>query len=207
MARGGSEDGASHEFTPAHAPVRTPILPEQEVRVPMKAKKPLFVLLLILTLLAVALIMPSVAQAKGPKATIIVGTSLPYPPYEQYKNDKNANKLAGFDIDLVTQIAKMNKWKVEFQVTDFWMLIPDLQSGVLDMAASAFAIRPERELLIDFSIPYITDLSTGDQYGFGFAKDSALEGPVNDALREIMADGTYAKIYLKWFGVEPPVTP
>ena len=38
----------------------------------------------------------------------------------------------------------------------------------------------------------------------GISKDKPeLSKQVNEALKEIKADGTYAKIYKKWFGEEP----
>lgn len=41
------------------------------------------------------------------------------------------------------------------------------------------------------------------QYGIGFPKGSDLREPVNAALKKLRADGTYAKIYEKWFGTQP----
>ncbi|WP_213307464.1 glutamine ABC transporter substrate-binding protein GlnH [Paraburkholderia sacchari] len=41
------------------------------------------------------------------------------------------------------------------------------------------------------------------QYGIAFPKGSALVPKVNAALAKIKADGRYAAIYKKWFGVEP----
>jgi len=41
------------------------------------------------------------------------------------------------------------------------------------------------------------------QYGIGFPKGSELREPVNAALKKLRADGTYAKIYEKWFGTQP----
>ncbi|WP_027998043.1 glutamine ABC transporter substrate-binding protein GlnH [Sinorhizobium arboris] len=41
------------------------------------------------------------------------------------------------------------------------------------------------------------------QYGIGFPKGSELVAKVNEALAKLKADGRYAAIYKKWFGVEP----
>lgn len=41
------------------------------------------------------------------------------------------------------------------------------------------------------------------QYGIGFPKGSELVAKVNEALAKLKADGRYAEIYKKWFGVEP----
>jgi len=41
------------------------------------------------------------------------------------------------------------------------------------------------------------------QYGIGFPKGSELREPVNAALKKLREDGTYARIYEKWFGTQP----
>jgi len=47
------------------------------------------------------------------------------------------------------------------------------------------------------------DVLEGQSYGIAFPKNSDLVDDVNTALKEIIEDGTYAKIYKKYFGVEP----
>lgn len=42
------------------------------------------------------------------------------------------------------------------------------------------------------------------EYGIGFPKGSPLVSKVNAALAEIKNDGTYAELYMKWFGSKPP---
>lgn len=42
------------------------------------------------------------------------------------------------------------------------------------------------------------------QYGMAFPKGSELVAKVNTSLAKLKADGTYARIYQKWFGAEPP---
>ncbi len=50
----------------------------------------------------------------------------------------------------------------------------------------------------------VSEIPTGEQYGFAFNKDNAaLRDAVNGALAELKADGTYVEIYTKWFGAEP----
>nr|WP_246596348.1 glutamine ABC transporter substrate-binding protein [Bacillus alkalicola] len=49
----------------------------------------------------------------------------------------------------------------------------------------------------------VGDLLTGEQYGIAFPQDSELREPVNEALAEMMDDGTYGDIYEKWFGQRP----
>lgn len=50
-------------------------------------------------------------------------------------------------------------------------------------------------------------LTSGEFYGIGFVKGSPLVGKVNDELRKMAADGTYAKLYEHWFGAEPDFLP
>jgi glutamine transport system substrate-binding protein len=47
----------------------------------------------------------------------------------------------------------------------------------------------------------VAKIKTNEQYGIGVNKDNAdLLKQVNDALAEVKSDGTYDKIYKKWFG-------
>lgn len=56
-------------------------------------------------------------------------------------------------------------------------------------------------------IEYVEPVPTGEQYGIAFPKDSPLVDPVNEALTEIKADGTYEKLYKKWIGMPPEEVP
>lgn len=47
------------------------------------------------------------------------------------------------------------------------------------------------------------ELYQGQPYGIGFPKGSDLVEKVNAALKTLRENGTYAKIYTKWFGVAP----
>jgi ABC-type amino acid transport substrate-binding protein len=57
------------------------------------------------------------------------------------------------------------------------------------------------------SLEIVQIIPTGEQYGIAFPKNSDLVEPVNKALGEIKKDGTYAKIYEKWFGQKPKEIP
>jgi ABC-type amino acid transport substrate-binding protein len=56
-------------------------------------------------------------------------------------------------------------------------------------------------------IRFLEPISTGEQYGIAFPKDSPLVDPVNRALAEIKDDGTYEKLYKKWIGMPPEDIP
>jgi ABC-type amino acid transport substrate-binding protein len=59
----------------------------------------------------------------------------------------------------------------------------------------------------DGEIRYVEPISTGEQYGIAFPKDSPLVDPVNQALSEIKDDGTYEELYKKWIGMPPEEIP
>ncbi|TKB28030.1 glutamine ABC transporter substrate-binding protein GlnH [Desulfopila sp. IMCC35006] len=52
-------------------------------------------------------------------------------------------------------------------------------------------------------VKIVGDLYSGQPYGIGFPKGSPVVEKVNAALAKLKANGEYAKIYEKWFGVAP----
>lgn len=82
--------------------------------------------------------------------TLLVGSDIPYPPFEQGK----APNYDGFDIELVNEIAKRTGKTVTYQDTAFDTIFRDVAQGKFDMVASAATITPEREQTVDFSDPY-----------------------------------------------------
>jgi polar amino acid transport system substrate-binding protein len=79
-----------------------------------------------------------------------------------------------------------------------------LQSGqvdgvINDYAISAFAQKKYPALAVVQTIP------TGEHYGIAMQKSNkALQKAVNGALTSVINDGTYEKIFSKWFGGKPP---
>lgn len=53
----------------------------------------------------------------------------------------------------------------------------------------------------------VGELLTTEFYGIALPKDSANVEIINEALATMIEDGTYAEIYQKWFGTEPPTLP
>jgi polar amino acid transport system substrate-binding protein len=84
---------------------------------------------------------------------IKVGTSADYPPFESV--DANGNKV-GFDIELMTEIAKRLGVKLEWVDMPFDSLIAAVQEGKIDASISAFNYTEERDKTIDFSDAYFT---------------------------------------------------
>jgi polar amino acid transport system substrate-binding protein len=79
-----------------------------------------------------------------------------------------------------------------------------LQAGQIDgvindFAVSAFALKQYPQLDVVQTIP------TGEHYGFAMQQqNTALQDAVNGALADVIADGTYEKIFEKWFTNPPP---
>jgi polar amino acid transport system substrate-binding protein len=82
-----------------------------------------------------------------------VGTSADYPPFEYV--DASGNKI-GFDVDLMTEIAKRLGVKLEWVDMPFDSLIAGVQENKIDLSISGFNYSDERAKVIDFSEAYYT---------------------------------------------------
>jgi ABC-type amino acid transport substrate-binding protein len=70
-----------------------------------------------------------------------------------------------------------------------------------DFSSSAAAVKAKPGLVI------VQKIVTKEVYGLAFQKgETALEDAVNGALTEMKKDGTYTKIYEKWFKKKPPAS-
>lgn len=119
------------------------------------------VVVFISLLVAVSLILTGCGASKAANhleaikqaGLIKVGTSADYPPFESV--DKNGNKV-GFDIELMTEVAKRLNVKLEWVDMPFDSLIAAVQEGKIDASISAFNYTEERDQTIDFSDAYYT---------------------------------------------------
>ena len=87
-------------------------------------------------------------ETKGKK--LIVGTDGVFPPFGYMEN----GKVVGFDMDLISEIAKNLGYEVEFKVQSFDSLIPALKVGKLDVIASGMSATEERKNSVDFTDEY-----------------------------------------------------
>lgn len=85
--------------------------------------------------------------------TVPVCSDIPYPPMEDFKNGSDS-EFTGFDVDLLTDLAKRAGGKVQFKVTPFDGIIPALNAKDCDIIASALTITDARKEQILFSDPY-----------------------------------------------------
>ena len=98
--------------------------------------------------------------------------------------------------------------KVDAETVRPYDLIDDafkaLQAGqveavIYDFAVSKYQERSKKDLVV------VQTIETDEEYGLAFAKDSQrLRSRVNSALARMKRDGTYTRIYRKWFEQDPP---
>jgi len=84
-------------------------------------------------------------------ATLKVGTEGGYPPYN-FMDD--SGKLAGYDVDVSTELCKRISYDCQFVTNDWDSIIPNLLAGNYDAIVDDMTITDEREKTIDFTEPY-----------------------------------------------------
>lgn len=105
---------------------------------------------------AITLIAPTCALAQEAQGTltqgqIAIGSDLTYPPYNYFSAN---NVPAGFDVEMMTEIARIMGAKPKFLDTRFENLILGVKGGQFDVIASTLYVKPERAQQIDY-IPYM----------------------------------------------------
>lgn len=85
------------------------------------------------------------------RGTIKVGTEGTYPPFT-FKNEKG--ELQGFDVDIISEIAKRLGVKAEFVPTEWKAMFAGLDSERFDVIANQVGINEKRLEKYDFSLPY-----------------------------------------------------
>lgn len=100
-------------------------------------------------LLAMALTLGFTVGAQA--APLIVAHDTNFKPFE-FKDE--TGKYTGFDIEMWENIAKRANLEFKFQPMDFNGIIPGLQTGNIDAAVAAMTITPQRQEVVDMSIPY-----------------------------------------------------
>ncbi len=100
-----------------------------------------------------ALALSLMAASPGLAETIRVGMSGGYFPFTFVR----ADKLQGFEVDLMNAVGEITGDKIEFTTMSFSGLIGALESGRIDTVANQITMTPEREAKYDFSQPYVYD--------------------------------------------------
>jgi polar amino acid transport system substrate-binding protein len=82
-----------------------------------------------------------------------------------------------------------------------------LENGQVDAVINDFPVSADRASQSNGELEIVQNIPTGEQYGIAFPTDSELRPRVNKALQEIKEDGTYEKLYVKWFDEKPQEIP
>lgn len=82
--------------------------------------------------------------------------------------------------------------------------IPALKAGTIDAVVIDRPVA-ERAVKDDTGIEISAGIETEEEYGFVVQQgDEELLDELNQGLEEVLDDGTYTRIYKKWFGKAPP---
>lgn len=90
-------------------------------------------------------------KAAAPKV-LKVATDAAFAPFEF--QDEKTKEYVGFDIDLAKAIGKQMGYEVQIQNMNFDGIIPGIESGNVDIAATGMTITEERSKKVNFSKPY-----------------------------------------------------
>lgn len=83
--------------------------------------------------------------------TFVVGTSADYEPFE-FVDEKG--DYAGFDIDLIEEIARRLDMELKIEDMEFGSLLASLEKGRIDAIIAAMGPNDERILQADFTVSY-----------------------------------------------------
>jgi polar amino acid transport system substrate-binding protein len=118
----------------------------------MKKLATLFMIMVLATITAKsALAGDTLAEAKK-KGVLVVGVKDSTPPFGYV--DEKTRQLVGYDIDIVTAIAKKMGVKLELKPVVSSTRMPMLQEGHIDIIAATMTKSAERAKVIDFSHMY-----------------------------------------------------
>ena len=81
---------------------------------------------------------------------IYVGIDAAFPPFGYLDN----GNIAGFDYDIMSEIAKLTDMKVEFNQMQFAGLLPALQTKKIDVIIAGMTVTEERKQFVNFSETY-----------------------------------------------------
>ncbi len=80
-----------------------------------------------------------------------IATEGGFPPFNMTRPD---GTLDGYEIDLAKDLCARMEIKCEIVTQEWDGAVPALQSRKFDVLMAAMSITPEREKMVDFSIPY-----------------------------------------------------
>lgn len=102
-------------------------------------------------LLAVALLLFASPTRSAEQLKVVVAVEANWPPME-YMDESGA--VVGFSVDYVSAVAREAGFATAYVNVPWEGIFTGLLENKYDMVASSVSITPEREALMDFSIPY-----------------------------------------------------
>ena len=102
-------------------------------------------------ILSLVLVIGAIAFAYA-EDTILVVTNPEYPPFEFVDSD---GKIAGYEIDMMNEIAKIAGFEIEYQAIAFDAVIPAVITNPTTIGLSGISITEERKLNINFTQGFI----------------------------------------------------
>lgn len=104
-------------------------------------------------LMLITIVMAMLMTACGSKEKVVyVGTNAEFPPFEYLEGDK----VVGFDMDLINEMAKEAGIKIEIKDMSFDGLLPALQSKKIDVVIAGMTATDDRRKSVDFTESYYT---------------------------------------------------
>ena len=96
--------------------------------------------------------MPDYKALPADKRTLIFATEAGFPPFDYVRS----GEVVGFEVEMAIEFCKAYGYGIEIMPMSFEGILPAVQSGKVDFAASGIAITEERKESINFSRPYYT---------------------------------------------------
>jgi polar amino acid transport system substrate-binding protein len=129
-----------------------------------KSKKPMMIigLVVVVVIALVAVVVlggflnseTNVLKKVQNRGQLIVGTQVPYAPFEFY--NITSGKYEGIDMEIAQHVAAALNVTLVIKSMDFDPLFGAVQTGQIDMAISSITITPAREKTVNFTVPYYT---------------------------------------------------
>jgi ABC-type amino acid transport substrate-binding protein len=94
--------------------------------------------------------LPDYAAFPATKGTLTLATDGDSVPMAYFRGAE----IVGAEIDLIAQFCEANGYGLKIQVMNFDGILPTVQSGKADFAASGISITDERRESVNFSLPY-----------------------------------------------------
>jgi ABC-type amino acid transport substrate-binding protein len=102
-------------------------------------------------IVAIVLVATVFLRLRQPREPLLVGMDPTFPPFCTKQADGN---YCGFEIDLVESLARDLNRRLEIVEIAFRDLLAALQDGTVHLVVSGMPIRPDREAVASFSLPY-----------------------------------------------------